>query len=239
MVEAIDYEAVLADLEEQRSKLDSAIEAVRGLVAIRGGTSSGSNRVRSPQDIRSDAFFGLGISDAAKKYLGMVRTAQSVSQVWEALKKGGLPETKYNAVYNALSRREKAQGDVVALPDKSWGLAEWYGNSLPVKRPSKPAGLRPQENGAEKKAAEKIVTSALTEAATSSQSRAGMSMLDHCEAFIREAGESLHITILVGKLQYLGITTNPDSLSSNMRKEKKQRFKNLGNNNWTLKELAK
>jgi hypothetical protein len=106
----VDYQAVLADLKERREKIDSAIQAVESILASLG-PGSGTARVRGSQDIAVDAFLGLTIAEAAVSYLTKVRTAQSVAQIWEAIKKGGLPHTKYNAVYNALNRRELQEGD--------------------------------------------------------------------------------------------------------------------------------
>jgi DNA-directed RNA polymerase delta subunit len=50
-------------------------------------------------------------------------------------------------------------------------------------------------------------------------------------------GKPLHISALIQHLaETTGHTSNPDSLSSNMRKEKRGRFKNAGNNTWGLAE---
>jgi hypothetical protein len=232
-VEEIDYEAVLADLEERRSKIDAAIDAVKGIIASLGITPTGSSRVRGPQDISTDAFFNLNTGEAARKYLGMVKGAQSVSQVWEALKRGGLPDISYNAVYNALSRRENNPGDVVKLPDNTWGLAEWYGGgTAPKKR--RTGGSK--ENGSDKTHSEASAPAPTPAAEPTPTGSGAVTQLDRCEAYLRDAKSPLHISKLVEKLAAVGETTKPDSLSSNLRKDKKQRFRNHGKNTWGLAE---
>jgi hypothetical protein len=227
--EEIDYEAVLADLHDRRSKIDAAIDAVKGILAALGRTPSGSTRVRSAQDIAPDTFFGLTIADAAIKYLGMVRSAQTVPQIWEALKQGGLPHTKYNAVYTALSRRAE---DVIKLPDGSFGLAEWYPNNPAVKRQSKsaPSKLRVMKvhNPPEKEPSAESSTPPVA------QTKGTMTQPDRCEVFLRDEKRPLHISALISRLAEQGVVTKPVNLSTPLRKD--GRFENLGDNVWAIKE---
>ncbi|HEX8653306.1 MAG TPA: hypothetical protein VF708_21000 [Pyrinomonadaceae bacterium] len=226
--EEIDYEAVLADLHERRSKIDAAIDAVKGILAAVGRTPTGSTRIRSAQDIAPDAFFGLTIAEAAIKYLGMVRSAQTLPQIWEALKQGGLPHTKYNAVYTALTRREQV-GDVIKLPDGSYGLAEWYPTNPTAKRQTK-QNSKPQEAAAEKESPAKSNVTPIA------REQGAMTQPDHCEVFLREAKKPLHITVLLTMLAGKGIITKAVNLSTPLRKDPKQRFENLGSNTWALAE---
>ena len=130
-----DYEAVLADLEAQRAELDSAIAVIKkqlGKPADQDGRvsvpSSKSGAVSHP-NIATDAFFGMGVAEAAKKYLGMVRKSQTVQEICVALEAGGFPHTSksfYATVFTALKRRFEDQGDIVRVKRGVWGLAEWY-----------------------------------------------------------------------------------------------------------------
>jgi hypothetical protein len=69
--QSIDYEAVLADLEERRSGLDSAIAAIKQI--IQQGSASGISPATSShigingQNIPGDAFFQMSIVDATKE----------------------------------------------------------------------------------------------------------------------------------------------------------------------------
>ena len=129
MPELIDYEAVLADLEAKRSAFDAAITGIRQILNL--GAQNGLVGIAPRQveagEIPSDAFFGLGIGEGAKKYLGIVKRKQSAVQIADALDKGGLQHTSKffpNTVRTALMRLA-ADGEVVQV-GKEWGLAEWY-----------------------------------------------------------------------------------------------------------------
>lgn len=235
----VDYQAVLADLKERREKIDSAIQAVESILASLGPTS-GTSRVRGSQDIAVDAFLGLTIAEAAVTYLALVRTAQSVAQIWEAIKKGGLPHTKYNAVYNALNRRETQEGDVARLPDGTWGLAEWYPRSPSPARKYRVKVEQKLNQKPERKASPAIVAQAGELLEKQHRARkgtgGGISLVDACDQFLREAGKPLHLSVLIAKLGEIGRITSTPSLSSTLRKDNKQRFTNLGKNIWALAE---
>lgn len=146
----IDYAAVLADMERRRAKLDAAISAVREIM----GEPSDASGMLVPnalpasmgesQTPTSHAFFGMGIGDAAKKYLAMAKKPQKAVAIARALKEGGLINASPNfaATVATTLRREREDGTVVQLPDKAWGLAEWF--------PSGAARIRvmPKPNGA-------------------------------------------------------------------------------------------
>lgn len=229
----IDYPAVLADLKERRERIDSAIQAVESILASLGPASAGT-KIRSSQDIAQDAFLGLTIAEAALSYLASVRSAQSVAQIWEAIKKGGLPHTKYNAVYNALFRRETQEGDVVRLPDGNWGLTAWY--------PRNPNPTRKTKSKAsEAKLPETQPKTSSAKPEKHQRKRAGIgggpSLVDACEKFLRDAGKPLHMSVLLSKLKSeTGRETSSPNLSSTLRKDTKGRFRNLGKNLWALAE---
>src|SRR6266478_6136823 len=144
----IDYSAVLADLEARKAQVESAIAAVKNILASAGvmGTG-GSGGVITLDNIPTGAFLRLSIADATKKFLDMVKTKQSVPQITQALEKGGLPPAKNNTVYAVLRRRETDIGDIIRLGDE-WALAEWYPNNPNLRK-------RPADNGKARKKAKK------------------------------------------------------------------------------------
>ncbi len=220
-----DYQAVLADLKRRRDEFDAAIKTVEGIIAQLGPTSSNSGKIRSVQDIPSDAFLTLTIPEAAIKYLGLVRSAQTVAQIWEALKTGGLPHTKYNAVYNALLRREAQVEDIVKLPDGSWGLTEWY--------PRTPSPARKARRSVNTVA----VPSEKQEMPPTGDAKR-LTMVDAAEQILREAGKPLHATELVEKLRAYGRNTNIRSVAASLPQDSKKRFTNLGKNTWALEDKS-
>ena len=132
----IDYPAVLADLERRRDELDAAINAIRYIVGSPSvdtpmpyvGPKSTTTLVDPIQPPKSHTFFNMGIGDAAKKYLGMAKEPKRAKDIAIALKRGGLINASPNfaATVSTTLRRERKAGEVVQLPDKTWGLAGWF-----------------------------------------------------------------------------------------------------------------
>lgn len=124
----INYEAVLADLEDRKSKLEVAIESIRQIIGQTGTSPSGSPGGVSPDGKPAhDAFIGMSIPEAAKKHLTAVRRKMSTQDLMTAMTEGGLPESKYSTVYAILRRREKQVGDIINMKG-DWALSEWYPN---------------------------------------------------------------------------------------------------------------
>lgn len=72
----VDYAAMLADLEAQRAKLDTAIEAIRALqqgtpIPVASPAGSTSPATNGENAIALDAFHRLSVSQSIKKYLAM------------------------------------------------------------------------------------------------------------------------------------------------------------------------
>ena len=67
--------------------------------------------------IPDDAFFGLSIGEAAKKYLMMVKKKQSVREIADALDRGGLPHTSSNfvATVGTMMNRTAQELDLVRV----------------------------------------------------------------------------------------------------------------------------
>ncbi|MGC2447437.1 MAG: hypothetical protein WA477_07325 [Candidatus Sulfotelmatobacter sp.] len=127
--QAINYEAVLADLKARRAQLDSAIAAIEGITgqigtSPSGGPGGGGYVGGMPAH---DAFIGMSIPEAAKKHLTAVRKKLSTQDIMTALEAGGLPPSKYSTVYAILRRRENQVGDIINMKG-DWALQEWYPN---------------------------------------------------------------------------------------------------------------
>jgi len=123
---AINYEAVLADLESRKAQLESAIAAIR-LILAQGVGAAGPGGGGGGGTIAPDAFLQMSIPDATKKFLNMTRQKQSTQSIIDALEKGGLPRSKYNTVYSILARRQSQVGDIINMQG-DWALDDWYPN---------------------------------------------------------------------------------------------------------------
>ena len=141
----IDYEAVLEDLRAKRDELNAAIAAIERL--SRSGSASPNPSANEEGDsgaplagggeepalatesktLREDIFFGLSATEAAKKYLTIVKRPVLTQDLVAALKKGGfLTNAKnfYSNLYTSLKRSD----EFTNLGKGKWGLAEWYPN---------------------------------------------------------------------------------------------------------------
>src|SRR5688572_25617181 len=111
-MEPVDYEMFLADLETKRALfntwVDSAIQNVRQVLAAVNAIPPqlGAMATQAPPNgagmgpltLSPDAFFGLGIGDAAVKYLQLVKRQQSTREIAEALTAANYPHTSRNFV---------------------------------------------------------------------------------------------------------------------------------------------
>lgn len=155
-MEPIDYEQVLADLEAKRvafnTAMDNAITGIKTVLALSAvplaqtvqpaTTPAPPTTPTSTTVVTPDAFFGLGLADAAIKYLRLVKRQQTTREITDALEKANYHHTSQNfinTVNTALYRREKDEGDVVKI-SRHWALAEWY----PGRR-RKVASLNPKD----------------------------------------------------------------------------------------------
>jgi hypothetical protein len=144
----INYEAVLADLENRKSQLDAAIAGIRLVMGQPGSGPSGPSGGGGGSTPAHDAFIGMSIPEAAKKHLTAVRKKLSTQELMTAMEAGGLPPSKYATVYAILSRRENKVGDVINMKG-DWGLSEWYPNYR--KKSSTGDGAETEENTEEQK----------------------------------------------------------------------------------------
>jgi hypothetical protein len=138
------YAAVLADLERERDQISGMIAMMKrrmGLSVEDGPvtTAVASNHgSRDTAEIRSDTFFGMGIADAIRKYLGMAKRPQRASEIAKALDEGGLLHSSKSWLATVQTTLTRMKGVVVRVPN-GWGLMEWYpGRNFDKQGPSKP-----------------------------------------------------------------------------------------------------
>jgi hypothetical protein len=188
--EAIDYEAVIADLEAKRTTIDTAITSLRAamMAANQGGASVAAKPI-DPASIPDDTFFGLSIGEAAKKYLTIVKRKQSVKEIADALDRGGLPHTSVNFVNTVSTMMNRAGADpasgLVRVGRGEWGLAAWYGSRRPKPEPVKKSKRKPQERKSEK---------------SKSPAPGGGATRGLVEKALRESGKPLHIDEILKRI---------------------------------------
>ena len=161
--ESAPYEAVIADLEAKRDKLTSVIDALKqlkeiGLPATTLSAMAGAASVSIETSIPHDAFFGMKMPDAARKYLSTVKRTKPHAELCDALLDGGFQTSATNfreVVRSTLSRHP----DFVKIKGQ-WGLREWYGNRG-NKRPKKtPEGQEQEPQEAQDATEDQPVTAA-------------------------------------------------------------------------------
>ena len=193
----INYNAVLADLEARKAELESAIAAIRSILAAGGGTGGGnSDGGISPDNIPVGAFLRLSIADATKKFLDMVKTKQTVPQIIKALESGGLPPVKYTTLYTVLRRRESQIGDVLRLGDE-WALTEWYPNNPNLKKKSAAKATRKGKDKKKPIAKKKKPTNNKTtkERVPPDVTAPALKTPDAAEKILADAGDALDVAI--------------------------------------------
>ena len=145
----IDYQAVLKDLEARKADLESAIQSVKRILGQSVSPNNGfQSSANSSGELAIDAFFGMSIPNATKKFLAHCKKPTGSSKIAEVLIKHGMVTSSKNFknnVNSVLYRYSKDSGDIVRLHGKEWGLAEWY-PGLKKGRRSK-ADENPQNGG--------------------------------------------------------------------------------------------
>jgi len=123
MSDAPNYEAILAEIDARIAKLQATREGIVDLMALTGTVPTGGPSGK----IAHDAFLGMSIPDATKKYLSITRQKKDTQAIIDALEQGGLTRSVYATVYAVLRRREKQVGDIINIKG-DWALAEWHPN---------------------------------------------------------------------------------------------------------------
>lgn len=137
------YEMVLADLEAQKRELELSILLLRRRLGVAEGVDMPPlpelSGALAPGEIPADAFAGMSIGEAAKKFLRLKKQRQSTAQIVSALEKGGLAHDSENftATVSSVLSREARRGDgIVRVARGEWSLGEWESDSR-LKRPAR------------------------------------------------------------------------------------------------------
>ena len=115
------YEAAIRDLEAERQEIDALIDGLRRRLdkaaGARGETGSSAN-------ISDDAFFGMTVADASRKYLSIVKQTKTTAEIAAGLLQGGL-KTSATDLPNTV-RAIIGQRDEFMRVNGKWGLSVWY-----------------------------------------------------------------------------------------------------------------
>jgi hypothetical protein len=130
------YDAAIADVEARIDDLQRTLDTLRQLRAQSEGTPfvPAVRTGATGQDIPHDAFFGMTVAEATKKYLALTKQTKSTSEIATALEAGGLKHssksfgTTIRAILGPREEFTRVNGD--------WALAEWY--------PGKGRGRKPK-----------------------------------------------------------------------------------------------
>jgi hypothetical protein len=244
----INYSAVLADLEARKVELESAIAAIKNILAAGGGFANGdSDGVISPENIPVGAFLRLSIADATKKYLDMVKTKQPVPAIQKALDRGGLPPVKYTTLYAVLRRRESQFGDIIRIGEE-WALSDWYPNNPNLRKrtpaktnkgKAKTTQTKKPAQATAKKPAAKPVTAPVPEPAKSAPSTTTpqTSTPDLIAKILTGSGAPMDAKVIAERLNSeFGKKANGGLVKTMMSHDPKKRFKDVGDGAWDLME---
>lgn len=137
----IDYEAVLADMKRQRDALDAGIAGLEVMLGYKPSgavvLTPGSSPLMSVAtgQLPDDAFFGMSITEAAKKYLTFRKKTQTTAEIAEALSTHGYTNRSANfgnTVGSVLTRNAEGSSPIFAKVSRgTWGLTSWYPNYRP------------------------------------------------------------------------------------------------------------
>jgi hypothetical protein len=146
--EANHIESTIADLRSWRDQIDAAIQTLEHLGAkgLALPLSAPPGVARPNGELPNDAFFQMTVPDAAEKYLKLAKATREISEIGDALLKGGLKSSSKN--FNDMTRSVLSRDErFVKVPSGGWGLAEWYpamrNRDRKAKTPAKPEPSAP------------------------------------------------------------------------------------------------
>lgn len=244
------YEAVLADLYAKRDEIESAINTIlflqgSGSAVASTGTVNGALRATRSGAIPSNAFFGMSLVDASKKYIELSQAKRTLAQIVKGLEEGGMPPQKPGTVYAALRRRESTVGDIMKVGEE-WGLKDWFAG-ISVGEVAKSKTTKARKGKKKTKKAPKAVASRTTktgpsDAATrapdkisSEDNASNITVRDAAHAVLLKEDAPLHAGTLAERINKgYGKHTNLKALAASLKDDGQQRFENIGHNTWVL-----
>ena len=136
--ENIDLGEVIALLESKRAAIDTAIASLKALTNSGAlGPSEGTSYINlaanvvnpstSSGEVPDGVFHGKTLPAGIKLYLSLMNKKQTVREISDGLKKGGMESTSKwfdKIIYATLGRLRKS-GEIVKI-EGNWGLPEWY-----------------------------------------------------------------------------------------------------------------
>ena len=244
------YDAVLADLYTKRDEIESAINTIlflqgSGSTATPSGVANGGARPSRAGVIPSNAFFGMSLVDAAKKYIELSQAKRTLVQIVKGLEEGGMPPQKPGTVYAALRRRESTVGDIMKVGEE-WGLKDWFAgisiSEVAKAKPTKGKKGKKKTRKAAKAVASKPAKTEPTDTPTvdvpeeKPTKAKPMSILNAAHAVLEKEGAPLHAEVLTKRInESYGKNTNLKSIAATLPGDSTGRFDNIGNNTWVLR----
>lgn len=137
---------ILASLQAKVAAWQAALDSYKAARALEQGGEisavSGSPN-RAPIELPVGAFRGMTITDAVKLYLQSVRRKQSVQEIADGLRAGGIESTAkdFGPTLRGILHQLKKRGELLRFAD-GWDLAEAHPTALRnrlAKETSKPA----------------------------------------------------------------------------------------------------
>jgi DNA-directed RNA polymerase delta subunit len=248
------YDAVLADLHAKRDEIESAINTIlflqgSGSAVTSTANANGAVRATRAGAIPSNAFFGMSLVDAAKKYIELSQAKRTLAQIVKGLEEGGMPPQKRDTVYAALRRRESTVGDVMRVGEE-WGLKDWFAG-ISVGEAAKTKTTKSKKGKKKTKKATKAVASRPTkteptdipmtapEKTSTKDNASDITVRDAAHAVLVKEDAPMHAGTLAERINKgYGKTTNLKALAASLKDDGQQRFENIGHNTWVLHDWS-
>jgi hypothetical protein len=137
---AVDYTAIINDLEKKKATLEATIAALKAfqavgamapmiggidLLATAGGP--GTADLGAGEELPKGALLGKSFPAAIKLYLSAMKKKQTIKELATALQEQGMESTaaSFESVVTGALNRLKNSGEVLRFKE-GWGLSSWY-----------------------------------------------------------------------------------------------------------------
>jgi DNA-directed RNA polymerase delta subunit len=195
--------------------------------------------------IPSNAFFGMSLVDASKKYIELSQAKRTLAQIVKGLEEGGMPPQKPGTVYAALRRRESTVGDIMKVGEE-WGLKDWFAG-ISVGEVAKTKTTKGKRGKKKTKKVTKAVASRPTKTEptdipttapkeiSTKDNASDITVRDAAHAVLVKEDAPMHAGTLAERInKSYGKTTNLKALAASLKDDGQQRFENIGHNTWVL-----